>query len=50
MLIVDTGVLVAATDRTDPAHIACAELLTGETEPLLTTGMVIAGTAYLLDR
>ena len=50
MLIVDTGVLVAATDRTDPAHIACAELRTGEAEPLVTTGMVIAETAYLLDR
>lgn len=50
MLIVDTGVLVAATDRTDPQHAACAELLTGESEPLVTTGMVIAETAYLLDR
>ncbi len=42
MLIVDTGVLVAATDRKDPAHAACAGLLTGETGPLITTGMVIA--------
>jgi len=50
LLIVDTGVLVAATDRTDPAHTACAQLLTGETEPLVTTAMVIAETAYLLDR
>lgn len=50
MLIVDTGVLVAATDRTDPAHDACVELLTGETEPLVTNAMVIAETAYLLDR
>lgn len=50
MLIVDTGVLVAATDRTDPQHAACAELLSGESEPLVTTGMVIAETAYLLDR
>ena len=37
MLVVDTGVLVAATDRTDPHHTACAELLTGETGPLVTT-------------
>jgi uncharacterized protein len=50
LLIVDTGVLVAATDRTDPAHQACAELLESESEPLVTTGMVIAETAYLLDR
>jgi len=50
LLIGDTGVLVAATDRTDPHHDACAQLLTGETEPLVTTGMVIAETSYLLDR
>jgi len=50
VLIVDTGVLVAATDRNDPHHQACADLLQNETEPLVTTGLVIAETAYLLDR
>ena len=50
MLIVDTGVLVAATDRDDPDHATCARLLQNETEPLITTAMVIAETAYLLDR
>lgn len=45
-----TGVLVAATDRTDPHHRACAHLLSSETEPLTTTAMVVAETAYLLDR
>lgn len=50
MLIVDTGVLVAATDRTDPYNQVCAELLNSEAEPLVTTAMVIAETAYLLDR
>jgi len=50
VLIVDTGVLVAATDRTDPHHSACADLLTSQTGPLVTTAMVIAETAYLLDR
>lgn len=50
MLIVDTGVLVAAADRTDPHHDAAAELLSTEPEPLVTTAMVIAETAYLLDR
>jgi hypothetical protein len=29
VLIVDTGVLVAATDRTDPYHSACADPLPG---------------------
>lgn len=42
MLIVDTGVLVAATD---PHHTAGALLLSSETVPLLTTGMVIAAPA-----
>jgi uncharacterized protein len=50
VLIVDTGVLVAAADRTDPHHDACAELVTTEAEPLVTTAMVIAESAYLLDR
>ena len=45
-----TGVLVAATDRTDPYNQVCAELLNSEAEPLVTTAMVIAETAYLLDR
>jgi predicted nucleic acid-binding protein len=50
VLIVDTGVLVAATDRNDPDHAACAALLENEAEPLVTTGLVLAETAYLLDR
>lgn len=50
MLIVDTGVLVAATDRDARDHAPCARLLQTETEPLITTAMVIAETAYLLDR
>lgn len=49
MLIVDTGVLVAAADRTDPHHDTCSRLLTTEPQPLVTTGVVIAETAYLLD-
>lgn len=50
MLIVDTGVLVAAADRSDPRHESCAALLEDEAEPLVTTAMVVAETAYLLDR
>lgn len=45
MLTVDTGVLVATTD---PHHQACFDLLADE--PLVTTAMVIAETAYLIDR
>ncbi len=50
MLIVDTGVLVTATDRTDPYHDSCARLLNTEPQPLITTAMAIAETAYLVDR
>ena len=50
MLIVDTGPLVAAADRTDRHHTACAELLETATGPLVTTAMVIAETVYLLTR
>ncbi|MFC7754554.1 type II toxin-antitoxin system VapC family toxin [Tsukamurella soli] len=46
----DTGVLVAATDRSDPHHTSCARLLEAETEQLVTTAMVIAESAYLIDR
>lgn len=50
MLIVDTGVLVAATDRTDQAHRACVDLLQSARGPLVTTAMVIAESAYLIER
>lgn len=49
-LIVDTGILVAAADRTDPRHRQRAELLEQDDGPLITTAMVIAETAYLLER
>ena len=50
MLIIDTGVLVSIADITDPHHDACVELLEAEPETLVTTAMVIAEAAYLLDR
>lgn len=50
MLIVDTGVLVAATDRTDQHHHACVALLEAEPGPLVTTPLVIAESAYLIER
>lgn len=50
MLIIDTGVLVAAADRSDPQHEVCAALVSDESSTLTTTAMVIAEAAYLLDR
>jgi predicted nucleic acid-binding protein len=50
VLIVDTGPLVAAADRADKDHATCQELLEGDEGPLVTTGLVIAEAAYLINR
>jgi hypothetical protein len=50
VLIVDTGVLVAAADRTDRNHQRCVAVLEEASQPLLTTGLVIAECAYLIER
>jgi predicted nucleic acid-binding protein len=50
VLIVDTGVLLAAADNADPDHSACAQLFENEPDPLVTTALVIAETAYLVAR
>lgn len=50
MLIVDTGVLLAAADRTDHFHAECSALLTTDPGPLVSTAMVIAEAAYLMRR
>lgn len=50
MLIVDTGPLVAAADRRDPAHDECAALLESHQGPLVTTALVIAEAGWLIDR
>jgi predicted nucleic acid-binding protein len=49
VLIVDTGVLLAAADDADPGHIACVEIV--ETaDQLVTSHLVIAEAAYLVAR
>jgi predicted nucleic acid-binding protein len=50
VLLVDTGPLLAAADRNDPAHQSCRTLLEDEPEPLVTTALVIAEAAYLISR
>ena len=50
MLIVDTGPLVAAADRTDPIHQSCARLLETDPGPLVTTPLVVAETVFLITR
>jgi predicted nucleic acid-binding protein len=45
VLVVDTGPLLAAADRA-----ACRALLETDDGPLVTTALVIAEAAYLIDR
>ncbi|GAA1800278.1 hypothetical protein GCM10009682_22320 [Luedemannella flava] len=49
MLIVDTGVIVAAADRSDRHHSAPV-LLEEATGPLVTSPLVVAEAAYLINR
>ena len=50
MLIIDTGVIVAAADRNDSHHNESVELIQQAPGPLVTTGLVIAECAYLIQR
>jgi predicted nucleic acid-binding protein len=50
VLLVDTGVIVAAADRSDPHHDACAQLLEQTDGSLITSPLVIAEAAYLINQ
>lgn len=50
MIVVDTSVLYAVTDRTDYQHLRRREWITTCTEPLLVPPTVLAETCYLIDR
>ena len=50
MLVVDTGVLLAAADDTDADHQACADLVETTQEALVTSPLVVAETGYLIER
>ncbi|MFT3852190.1 MAG: hypothetical protein QM733_05570 [Ilumatobacteraceae bacterium] len=45
VLLVDTGVFVAAADDSDPDHASCVTLLAGTDDELVTTGLVVAEAA-----
>lgn len=47
MLLVDTGVFVAAADLDDRDHQACAALIESHHGPLVTTPLVITETGWL---
>lgn len=50
MILVDTNVLVAATNPTDRNQRVAAELLRSASEPLLVPSTVVAEACYLIDR
>jgi len=50
VLVVDTGVIVAAADRTDRHHRDSAAVIRDDPGPLVTTAMVVAEAAYLIER
>ena len=50
MLIIDTGVLLAAADNTDRAHTVCVDLVETTSDTLITTALVVAETGYMIER
>jgi predicted nucleic acid-binding protein len=50
VIVVDTGVLVAAVNKRDRFHQSCARFLVTTTEPLVVPAMVITEVCYLLAR
>ena len=50
MLLVDTGVFLAAADRSEAQHAACVEVLGAHRGDLAATAPVIAESAWLIER
>jgi predicted nucleic acid-binding protein len=50
VIVVDTSVLYAATDRSDAHHVRCRDWITATTEVLLVLPTVLAEACYLIDR
>jgi hypothetical protein len=50
VLIIDTGVFVAAADDNDPDHQECANLVEETNQDLVTTPLVIAEAGYMIER
>ena len=50
MLLVDTGVLIAAADSTDRDHARCADLLAECRGDLNVVSLVVAETAWQIER
>jgi predicted nucleic acid-binding protein len=50
VIVVDTSVLYAATDRSDTHYARCRDWITATTETLLILPTVLAEACYLIDR
>ncbi len=50
MLLVDTGVFLAAADRREAQHAACVDVMGAHRGELVTTAPVIAESAWLIER
>lgn len=50
MLVLDTGPLVAAANRADLDHRACARLLATDPGPLVVSPLVVAEASYLIGK
>lgn len=50
MILVDTGPIVAAANRSDRHHDACVRALMEVAPPRLVSGLVIAEVCYLIAR
>lgn len=50
MIVIDTNVLVALTDRDDRHHRTCRNWLTATNDRLLIPPTVLAEACYLIDR
>lgn len=49
MLLIDTGVFVSAADRDEALHTQCGRLLRSHRGRLVTTGPVVAETAWMIE-
>lgn len=49
-LVLDSGVLFATLDRTDPAHAACRSLVEEAAEPLIVPAVTLPEVDYLTAR
>ncbi|GDX83169.1 ribonuclease VapC [Deltaproteobacteria bacterium] len=49
-LVIDTGVLYAAMDRSDSAHVACRALLEASTEALVIPSAILPEVDYFVSR